>query len=278
MAELGREYMNRVELRQLIRIDELKMKSYHFKPAGCVEDYFTALKLVQDVYIQEGYVNPAEHTCRYRILENHFLEETAVFIGKKNKEMVFTVSLFPDSAHGLPMDRIYKKDLDHLRTQGRRIGEVGCLATHPEFRDGSQNILMHGNKIMLKYAMEYLHLDDLVITVHPKHALIYKEVLMFEEIGQGEIKAYPTVNNNPAIALRLNLHDVEEKCRHFYQDNSPETNLHHFLFVKQDTNLQLPENNKAMCNHFYNFFTPSIQAGLEMPHPSPAGVGTAFTL
>lgn len=261
MAELGRESMNRAELRQLIKIDEVKMKSYHFKPAGCVEDYFTALKLVQDVYIQEGYVNPAEVACRYRILQNHFLEETAVFIGKKNKEMVFTVSLFPDSIHGLPMDRIYKEDLDHLRIQGRRIGEVGCLATHPEFRDGSQNILMHGNKIMLKYAMEYLHLDDLVITVHPKHALIYKEVLMFEEIGQGEIKAYPKVNNNPAIALRLNLHDVEEKYRHFYQDNSPETNLHHFLFVKQNANLQLPENNKAMCNHFYNFFTSSIQDG-----------------
>lgn len=261
MAEFGRKYMNRAELRQLIKIDELKMKSYHFKPAGCVEDYFTALKLVQDVYIQEGYVNPAESACRYRILQNHFLEETAVFIGKKNKEIVFTVSLFPDSTHGLPMDRIYKKDLEHLRAQGRRIGEVGCLATHPEFRDGSQNILMHGNKIMLKYAMEYLHLDDLVITVHPKHALIYKEVLMFEEIGQGEIKAYPKVNNNPAIALRLNLHDVEEKCRHFYQGNSPETNLYHFLFVKQNANLQLPENTKTMCNHFYNFFTPSIQTG-----------------
>ncbi len=266
MTDLKKEYTSQAELRQLIRIDDLKMEPYHFKPASCVEDYFTALKLVQEVYIKEGYVNAAESACRYRILKNHFLEETAVFIGKNDQELVFTVSLFPDSTHGLPMDRIYKIDLDHLRIQGRRIGEVGCLATHPGFRNGSQNILMHGNKIMLKYAMEYLHLDDLVITVHPKHALVYKEALMFEEIGQGEIKAYPKVNNNPAIALRLNLHDAKEKFRRFYQDNSPETNLHHFLFVKQSNNLQLPENNKTMCNHFYNFFAPPFHTDYPAYH------------
>ena len=129
---------------------------------------------------------------------------------------------------------IYKKELDHLRSQGRMIGEVGCLATHPEFRDGSQNILMHGNKIMLKYAMEYLKLDDLVITVNPKHALVYKEVLLFEEIGEGEIKAHPKVNGNPAVALRLNLHEVEAKCRHFYQNNPLEKNLHHFLLFSKN--------------------------------------------
>lgn len=260
MAELRKESMTPADLRQLIRIDHLKMSPYHFKPADCVEDYFTALKLVQDVYIEEGYVSAAESSRRYRILENHFFEETAVFVGKKNEELIFTVSLFPDSPYGLPMDRIYKEELDHLRNQGRRIGEVGCFATHPECRDGSQNIVMHGNKIMLKYAMEYLKLDDLVITVHPKHALIYKEVLLFDEIGQGKIKAHPKVNNNPAVALRLNLHEVQDKFRHFYQNNSPETNLHDFLFVNQTNTLQLPENNQTMCNHFSRFFTLPLQA------------------
>ena len=256
MTELKKKAIKNTELRQLIRIDDLKMAKYDFKLASCIEDYFAALKLVQDAYIEEGYVNADEESCQYRILENHFFEKTAVFIGKKNENLVFTVSLFPDSPYGLPMDPIYKKELDHLRNQGRRIGEVGCLATHPEFRDGSQNILMHGNKIMLKYAMEYLKLDDLVITVHPKHALMYKEVLMFDEIGEGEIKPHPKVNSNPAIALRLNLHEAEAKCKHFYQNNSLETNLHHFLFVKQSSTLQLPENNNAVCNNFDHFFYP----------------------
>ena len=267
MTELKKESMTTADLRQLIRIDELKMMPFHFKPADCVEDYFTALKLVQDVYIEEGYISAADSSRRYRILENHFFEETAVFVGKKNEELIFTVSLFPDSPHGLPMDRIYKKELDYLRNQGRKIGEVGCLATHPEFRDGSQNILMHGNKIMLKYAMDYLKLDDLVITVHPKHALVYKKVLLFDELGQGQIKPHPKVNNTPAVALRLNLQEVQAKCRHCYQNNSPETNLHDFLFVKQSNTLQLPENNQAMCNHFSRFFTVPLQAGRQtIPH------------
>lgn len=258
MTEFNKESIQNVELRQLIKIDEFKMAQYCFKPASCIEDYFAALKLVQDVYIEEGYINADDSSCPCRVLENHFFEKTIVFVGKKDEQVVFTVSLFPDSSNGLPMDRIYKKELDHLRSQGRMVGEVGCLATHPEFRDGSQNILMHGNKIMLKYAMEYLKLDDLVITVNPKHALVYKEILLFEEIGQGEIKAHPKVNGNPAVALRLNLHEVEAKCRHFYQNNPLESNLHHFLFVKQNNTLQLPENNTDECNNYSRFFAPLI--------------------
>jgi hypothetical protein len=263
MTEFEKESIKTAELRQLIKIDDLKMRQFDFKPADRIADYFSALKLVQDVYIEEGYVNADEASCPCRILENHFFEKTAVFIGKQNENLAFTVSLFPDSPSGLPMDSIYKKELDHLRAQGRMIGEVGCLATHPEFRDGSQNILMHGNKIMLKYAMEHLHLDDLVITVNPKHVLVYKEVLLFDEIGEEKIKAYPKVNGNPAVALRLNLHEVEEKCRHFYQNNSLNTNLHHFLFVEHSSILQLPENNEVMCNNFARFFTPPIQNGTQ---------------
>jgi len=260
MTEFEKETIKMTDLGQLIKIDELKMAKYQFKLATSAEDYFAALKLVQDVYVREGYVNVDEASCPCRILKNHFFEKTAVFIGKKNEEMVFTASLFPDSAKGLPMDSIYKKELNSLRDQGRMIGEVGCLATHPEFRNGSQNIPMHGNKILLKYAMEYLKLDDLVITVHPKHAMVYTETLMFDEIGKGQIKAHPKVNGNPAVALRLNLGEVEAKFKHLYQNNSLSTNLHHFLFIKQSSILQLPENNQTECNNI----NPSFYSG----HPS----------
>lgn len=258
MTEFRKDSLKSNELRQLIRIDDLKMAQYNFEAATCLEDYFSALKLVQDVYIEEGYVNANESSGQYRILENHFFDKTTVFVGKKKETIVFTVSLFPDSPYGLPMDAIYKKELDHLRGQGRKIGEVGCLATRPEFRDGTQNILMHGNKIMLKFAMEYLKLDDLVITVHPNHAIVYKEVLMFDEIGEGTVKPHPKVNKNPAIALRLNLHDAEAKCKHFYQHNSDETNLHHFLFEKESKTLKFPEKTKEMCNNLNSLLSPTL--------------------
>jgi len=260
MTEVEKKTIEQMELQDLIKIDELKMAQYQFKLATSAEDYFAALKLVQDVYLKEGYVNSDESSCPCRILENHFYEKTAVFMGKKEEKLVFTVSLFPDSPNGLPMDSIYKKELDSLRDKGRMIGEVGCLATHPEFRDGSQNIPMHGNKIMLNYAMEYLKLDDLVITVHPRHAVVYKEVLMFDEIGKGTIKSHPKVNGNPAVALRLNLNEVEAKCRHSYQNNSLDTNLHHFLFVKQSRILQFPENNTAQVSNCNPFLYPGHMA------------------
>ncbi len=236
------DHSQTAHLREMIRINDLETREYNFGLVTRENDFLTALKLVQDVYIEEGYVNRETDIGPYRILKNHHHEETAVFVGKKQTQVAFTVSLFPDSAWGLPMDAIYKEELDYLRSQGRKLGEVGCLATHPEHRNGSQNILMHGNKIMFKYAMDTLELDDLVIAVHPKHALVYKEVLMFEEIDPGTVKTYPKVNNNPAIALRLDLHEAEDKFRHFYQNNSLETNLHHFIFVKNSTNIEITEN------------------------------------
>lgn len=252
----GNKLLKNTATRQLIRIDEQKMSQYHFGFARCDEDYFCALKLVQDAYINEGYVNPDEKFCKYRILENHFYEKTRVFIGKKDEALIFTVSLFPDSPFGLPMDLIYKKELDHMRSLGRKIGEAGCLATHPEFRNGSQNILIYGNKVMLKYAMEYLKLDDLVICVHPKHAQIYKYLMMFDEIGEGKIKVHPKVNGNPAVALRLNLNEAEAKFKHFYQNNPRETNLYNFLFAKQDTPLEFAENNRDLYDNSEPPFVP----------------------
>ncbi len=53
---------------------------------------------------------------------NPFLK-TKVFMGKKEAELIFIVGLFPDSPKGLPMDSIYKNELDSLRDLGRRIGD-----------------------------------------------------------------------------------------------------------------------------------------------------------
>ena len=229
------------EFQNMICIDESQTKDYRFHRVTEPDDLFSALKLVQDIYIQEGYVDEKQTTCACRILKNHYYEDTAVFVGKKDRDIIFTVSLFPDSPCGLPMDAIYGKELDRLRSRGRKIGEVGCLATHPDHRNGSQNILMHGNKIMFKHAMEKLGLDDLVIVVHPKHALVYKEVLLFEELNPGTVKSYPKVNNNPAVALRLDLTDIEERFRAYYRKSALENDLHHFVFVKDSFNIEISD-------------------------------------
>lgn len=217
-------------IRQMICIDDTEIQHYGFGMAIQAMDYIIALKLVQDIYRQEGYLNPEEESATCRILQNHFNEKTAVFVGKKHDEIAFTVSLFPDGPHELPMDSIYREELDQLRFQGRKIGEVSCLATHPDHRHISQTILFHGFRMMFKHATETLGLDDLVITIHPKHGIVYKEVLMFEEVCPGTVKTYPIVNNNPALGLRMNLHGIEAKFKHFYKNNPPETNLYEFVF------------------------------------------------
>jgi hypothetical protein len=82
-ADVQKNFLKDENLRQLIRIDELKMRKYHFKLAETPKDFFEALKLVQEVYTQEGYVNAEESSSPCRILRNHFYKKTAIFVGKK---------------------------------------------------------------------------------------------------------------------------------------------------------------------------------------------------
>lgn len=233
------ESIEALELRDMIRINESDACEYEFYKITDPHDLFYSLKLVQDVYIQEGYLDPQKVSGPCRILKHHHFEDTAVFAGKKDDEIVFTVSLFPDSHRDLPMDTIYNDELEQLRDSGRSIGEVGCLATHPAHRTGTQIIPMYCNKIILNYAMEQLELDDLVITVHPRHAQVYKEILLFEELTPGTVKPYPNVNNNPAVALRLDLRDIKNKYRQCYCNKPLEADLHHFVFVRDCPNIDI---------------------------------------
>lgn len=221
----------------MIQIDETTTRDYSFEKVNDPKDFYHALKLVKDVYVAQGYIDPEVEKNPIRMLKHHLNSGSAVFIGKTKSQIAFTVSLFPDSSIGIPMDELFKKDLDVLRNKGRRIAEVGCLATHPDHRSGNQNILIHGNKIMLKYAMEELMIDDLVIIVHPKHVPIYKEVLLFEELVPGEVRSYSKVNHNPAVALTINLHEVKRKYLHSYSGFPKQFDLHHFVFNQTTSNI-----------------------------------------
>ena len=87
-------------------------------------------------------------------------------------------------------DTGFKREVDVLRNQGRRLLEVGCLASHPLYRKGNKHIPMLGNRLIVSYAIKILHVDDLLITVHPKYLKIYEDILLFDKIGQIVITSY----------------------------------------------------------------------------------------
>lgn len=231
------------KLRTRICIDAKQKCGIRYKIVERKKELESACRLVHDRYVDKGYMAPREHGLRLSF--HNALPETTTFIGKHHERVVYTMTLFQDSDMGLPMDGIYKKELDSLRYQGRKIAEVGSLATHPDIRSDDQTILMHGKKITLKYSIDHLGIDDLVIAINPKHQWFYEHIMLCEKIG--DLKTYDYVNNAPAVAYRLNLKSVKERFRTTYKDMPLEKNLHHFLFKENSPSIELPEENQSVC-------------------------------
>ena len=224
-----------------------------FCEASSVEDYMSCFGLLYDVYVDAGFIQSS--SIPLRIIPHHSDPEARVFMGcltdkQAGNTPIYTASMFPDNEQGLPMDTGFKQQVDVLRNQDRRLVEIGCLASDPLYRKGNKNIPMLVNRMLLSYAIKTLHADDLLITTHPKYLKIYEDILLFEKIGQ--ISSFSYVNNNPAVALRLNLKTASQKFKEIYDRKPKEKNLHYFFFESGSTSIDLSlEEEKKKAERYY---------------------------
>jgi len=233
---------------------QTRLDDITFREVSLIEDYRCCFRLLHDVYVEAGFIRPSKN--RLRIVPQHYDPESRVFMGcltdnKANKTPIYTASLFPDNKQdGLPMDVGFKQQVDRLRNQGRSLVEVGCLASHPSYRKGNKHIPMLGNRMLVLYAMNTICADDLLITVHPKYLKIYEDILLFEKIG--EISSFSYVNNNPAVALRLDLNKVKQRSKDIYNKMPKKKNLYHFFFESGSTPIDLTlEDEKEKAERYY---------------------------
>ncbi len=100
-------------LRKRISIDESGLRGTIFKIADSIDELKGAYRLVHDAYVKKGYMDP--DPSGMRVTEHNLNANTTTFIGLQNERAISTISLYRDSDSGLPMDVIYKKELDTLR-------------------------------------------------------------------------------------------------------------------------------------------------------------------
>ena len=182
-----------------------------------------AFSLAYKEYFSAGYV---KKTTPSKMLVNIYslLPKTIVWIVKLNHTVVSTLTQIFDSSLGLPLDEVYEKELDELRLEGRHMVEISGLAISSKYR--WQNAYMPLFRNILHHALS-CEVTDLCIAVNPKHRTFYKDILLFEDIG--EKKYYPKVNAQ-SVALRLDLTTVEKRCEQVYGRMKAESNLHHYFF------------------------------------------------
>ena len=187
-----------------------------------------ALRLVHDIYVDEGYMEP--HPLGLRVLlPYHALPSTFVLAARRNGAIVATLSLILDSPAGLPIDALYPEALSRLRDSGRRVAECSSFAIDRGERNRAIAMRLMRGAFRVCFA-ERQH--DLVAVVNPKHDSFYRHVCGMERIGCE--RSYDEVRGAPAVGLRLDLEAAPEILRLFSAGSPDQRNLFLFIFDGSD--------------------------------------------
>ncbi|WP_045221329.1 N-acyl amino acid synthase FeeM domain-containing protein [Desulfonatronum thioautotrophicum] len=205
------------------------------KLAETKDEWSQAFGLVHKEYMEQGYITqPHPSALSYNIY--NFLPSTCVFIFKSYLTVISTLTqIFDSPEFGLPMDALYRNELDELRGQGRKVTELSALATPKEVR--WCNLMVYLSKTMFEYS-RLSDVNDICIMVNPKHVRFYKAIFLFDDFG--EEKFYDAVGA-PAVALRLNYDTIEEKLGEVYSEFDFESNLYAFFCKVNSTMEELRE-------------------------------------
>jgi len=174
--------------------------------------------LVYSEYKRKGYI-PKGFKSKLRISLYNALPSTTTFVAMQNKRVVASVTLIPDSPLGIPMDKLYKKEVDKLRKQKCKVAEASQLSIDTRLFGKGFFSMFNFNKLIFIFRLFKLVLDhalrvdgitDFCIAINPKQQYLYK-FLGFQQIGP--LRYYGLVNRAPAIAFRLNLQGLRDRMQ-----------------------------------------------------------------
>jgi hypothetical protein len=167
-------------------------------------DWEAAFQLVQLSYERSGLAEP--NPFGMRVTPYHLLPTTEVFVAQLRDEVICTVSLVRDGDCGLPMQSIYGAEVQARRSAGLQLAEVSCLADRRKDPERFFPLFIALSRLMVQCA-RCRGVDQLLVTVHPRHARFYRRYMAFEVFG--DEKAYPVVCNNPAVAMCLDFARID---------------------------------------------------------------------
>ncbi|MBM4005484.1 MAG: long-chain N-acyl amino acid synthase [Planctomycetes bacterium] len=173
-----------------------------------------AFQLVYRSYMRAGL--GSENPYGMRVTRFQLEPASQIFVGKICDEVVSTVTLVPDGPLGLPMDSMFREEVDALRNTGKRVSEVSCLADRRSSTSRFLDTFSQLTRLMAQYA-RYQRIDCLLVTVHPRHARFYKRYLGFLDISD-RIESCPHAQDRPAAALKLDFEFVDRERPECWND------------------------------------------------------------
>lgn len=177
-----------------------------FDVARSLHDVLYAWQLVYNAYVNVGLIDPNAHGIH--LVPQAVHPGTAVIVGKNSGAIASTMSVYADRPTGLPLDHVYRRELDGLRHQGRRLVEVGLFADRREKIERTFAALIELMRHVFYFSI-HSGATDIVIGVHPDHASFYQRFLAFETFAEPSV--CPAVKDHPMVPLRMKLHECLQR-------------------------------------------------------------------
>jgi len=156
-------------------------------------------------YLEKGYIS--ENPSKLLYDEWDGLDATTHIVAIENDQITGAVRIVRDSRKGLPMERVFKREITDLRRQGRVLAEASTLVTAKEDRNSKRLLWLRLCRAVWREA-QACRINDLCIAVTPNHLSFYKR-LLFETIGNPE--RYSSLNGILAYPMRLRVEDVTNR-------------------------------------------------------------------
>ncbi|VAW59483.1 hypothetical protein MNBD_GAMMA11-2651 [hydrothermal vent metagenome] len=231
----NRPHKNYIEKRRSVRIRRSKLlhkiQNIEYKIAITTEELEQAFELVTKQYINVGL---HENNNELRLTRYHLLPDTKIFIAiKKNNDktetVVGTITMIVDNSMGLPMDELYREQLNEMRDNGLHLAEVIGLSVEPEQSALHNNITIFLYKICLQYA-RLTQINDLLCSVTKKHIQFYEDLLLFKPVG--DLFPYSYANGQLIQGHRLNICQANREFKEVYSGMEFDADLHRFFFTE----------------------------------------------
>jgi hypothetical protein len=204
----------------VVQEERMGEKLFKLRFAQHDETFNNASMLVQKRYAWRGFPKAQLKKYPNRITILSFFEE----------RIVGTVTVGYDSEEGILVDEIYKDEIDALRAQGKRVGELSKLAIDEDI--GSKQLL--ASLIHIAYLYGVIHqCTDAVIEVVPRHKVFYEKMLGFKQIGEEKMNNRV---NFPVLLMHLELETMRQKIEAFGGKGkaAKERSLYPYFFSAHD--------------------------------------------
>ena len=178
-----------------------------------LEELRAAYRLVYQEYSARKLCVPNKDEMFYNAYS--FVLGSRTFLLKKEEKLLGTVCMVADSPIGLPMETIFPEEIGKLRTEGKKMVEIGALSLNSKYIDmkqysfknfKKQAYLYKLYKTIFDYVCKSEDITDLIIGCHPRHEFLYK-YLTFETLSTP--RDYHGANAAPAVLMRLDIHRMK---------------------------------------------------------------------